>query len=995
MNEIFISYSRRDKTFTLQLFEALKTAKRGVWADWEDIPPGSDWLAEIKEGIERSQAVIFILSLEWVKSRECAKELDYAVKMGKRLIPVIWQNVEPKDVPPELSKLNWIFMREGDDFEKGFQLLTMTMDTDLEWLKVHTRLQTRALEWNGKNRDKSFILRGKDLADAEFQLATNSSKEPHPTDLQREYVFESRQAADKQRKFITSISITAALIMTALAVVAAVEAGLATKRAKIARAGELASQVQLLTSRDLQGSNSTSLLLALEAMHSVEKLRYADTITAQQSLYDSLSYVNGTPHVGHTDAIASVAFSLDGRWLATTSKSDHDLFLWDRQNTSAAPLKLIGHDKAIETALFSPDGHWLATGSEDNTIRLWNAQNFSDPAIILKGHDGNVNALAFSSDGNWLASGSADTTVRLWDLYALTTEPIVLKANTNIIDHLTFSPEGHWLAASSEDFIIRLWDMTNAKHESTQLIGHTKSIADLTFSPDGHWLASGSWDFTVRLWDLKNRENEPKILEGLDSQAITDLAFSSDGPWLAIASGSNILRLWNTQDPSTAVIQLDNHTSGINAVAFSPNGKWLATGSADKTSIIWNVADPSHYTPSIVLKLLGHDAGVNALAFSPDGQWLASGGTDKVVRFWDLQDPAISPTLLQEPKDVMYAMTYSPNSQWLATGSAEGDIRLWDVRAHTSTALPNEHPAIISSLAFSPDNHWLAAGNFNDGTLLLWNINEPKSAPLNMNAVASVYAIAFSDDSKQMFTASVDNTVQRWDLDKPSAPTTLLPSQTTTISTMAFNHDGHWLAADDLTTNAVSLWNVRNGSARPRLITDMEGAISAVAFDHKDHWLAVGSVIQSPNRPARNAIFVWDMQDASKPPIVLLGHVDRITALTFSTDDHFLISGSDDGTARIWNMDMLLNDTSSIPIHLQDQNGGLTALALSPDGKTLATADTAATLQVWNMNVDELMTSACKTVGRNLTRDEWLQFGFTEKYRATCSMWQTENITAP
>jgi WD40 repeat protein len=995
MNDIFISYSRRDKDFTLKLFEALKTAKREVWADWEDIPPGSDWFVEIKEGVEQSQAVLFILSPEWIKSGECAKELEYAVQMGKRLIPVIWQNVDPKDVPLELARINWIFMREGDDFEKGFQLLETTMDTDLEWLKVHTRLQTHALEWNNNHRDKSFILRGKDLADAEFQLATNTSKEPHPTDLQREYVFESRRAADKQRNLITSIATTTALMMTALAVAAVVEAGLATKRAKIARAGELASQVQLLTSRDLQGSNSASLLLALEAMHSVEKLSYADTITALQSLYDSLFYVNGTPLVGHADAVASVEFSPDGHWLATTGKSENELLLWDMQNTSAVPLKLSGHDGPIKTAIFSPDSHWLATGSEDNTIRLWNAQNFSDPAIVLKGHDDSVNALAFTTDGYWLASGSADTTVRLWDLHNLDAEPIILKENTDIIDDLTFSPDGHWLASSSEDFTIHLWDMTSPTHESTTLTGHSGSIAVLTFSSDGRWLASGSWDYTVRLWDLTNRANEPKILEGVDSQAITDLAFSPNGNWLAIASGSSILRLWNMQDPSTAAIQLDGHTAGINDLAFSPNGNWLATASADKTNIIWDVPDPGTSTPAIVMKLRGHDADVNSLAFSPDGQWLASGGVDKVVRLWKLQDPAINPALIQESKDVIYAMTFSPDGQRLATGSAEGDIRLWDVHAHTNILLANDHPAVIASLAFSPDAHWLAAGNFNDGTLLLWNITDPKAPSLHMDTTGSIYALAFSADSKQLLTASSDNTVQRWDLEEPSAPTTLLPSQTTTIATMSFSPDGHWLATDDLATNAVSVWNVQNGSAKPRLITEMDGAISALTFDHKGHWLAIGSVINSPNRPARNAIFVWDMEDASKPPLILLGHVDRITTLTFSADDHFLITGSDDGTARIWNMDTILNDTPSIPIHLQDLNGGLTAFALSPDGKTLATADTDAALQVWNMNLDELITAACQTVGRNLTRDEWLQFGFTETYRATCPNWQIEEAATP
>ena len=109
MTDVFISYSRRDKVFTQKLVDALQAANREVWADWASIPAASDWDAEIKEGIEKTNTVLFVLSPEWIKSNECRKEMVHAEQMGKRLVPIL--HIMPsvvQEVPPELAKLNWV-----------------------------------------------------------------------------------------------------------------------------------------------------------------------------------------------------------------------------------------------------------------------------------------------------------------------------------------------------------------------------------------------------------------------------------------------------------------------------------------------------------------------------------------------------------------------------------------------------------------------------------------------------------------------------------------------------------------------------------------------------------------------------------------------------------------------------------------------------------------------------------------------------------------------
>ena len=123
--------------------------------------------------------------------------------------------------PKSLGELNWIFYRDSDDFEKATDTLIRALDTDLNWVHAHTRLLTRAIEWDANGRNNSFVLRGEDLRAAELWLAqAGGQKERQPTALQTEYIIASRKA-DARRQRITLGAVTFALVVAiALAVVA-------------------------------------------------------------------------------------------------------------------------------------------------------------------------------------------------------------------------------------------------------------------------------------------------------------------------------------------------------------------------------------------------------------------------------------------------------------------------------------------------------------------------------------------------------------------------------------------------------------------------------------------------------------------------------------------------------------------------------------------------------------------------------------------------------
>jgi WD40 repeat protein len=204
VSHIFISYSRKDLAFAQKIVTALAEDDLDTWIDWKSIPKGEDWEKEIYHGIEEADAFLFLISPDSVVSEMCNKEIEHAVKNGKRILPIIIRDADPKSIHPEISKRNWIFCRDGqDDFNRAIEETRKTIHTDYEWLKYHTKLQVKALDWE-RQKDNSQLLRGKELRTAEKQLAeVNNQEDPQPTDLQRYYILASQRNEIRTRQQIT------------------------------------------------------------------------------------------------------------------------------------------------------------------------------------------------------------------------------------------------------------------------------------------------------------------------------------------------------------------------------------------------------------------------------------------------------------------------------------------------------------------------------------------------------------------------------------------------------------------------------------------------------------------------------------------------------------------------------------------------------------------------------------------------------------------------
>lgn len=226
---------------------------------------------------------------------------------------------------------------------------------------------------------------------------------------------------------------------------------------------------------------------------------------------------------GYSANVTSIAFSLDGSRLASTSgppiygqDGESTIMLWDVANGKEVAT-LRGHSGRVTSVAFSADGRHLASGSWDETVKLWDFANEREVAT-LRGHSSHVTSVAFSPDGSRLASGSWGGTVRLWDM-PRGKEVVTMRGHPGNVSRVAFSPNGcHLVSAyggrSSGGLwnnSVKVWDAVCGEEEAT-LQAHLGQVLSVVFSPDGSRLALGLKDKTIKLWDVHVVQQTPDVM---------------------------------------------------------------------------------------------------------------------------------------------------------------------------------------------------------------------------------------------------------------------------------------------------------------------------------------------------------------------------------------------------------------------------------------------------------------------------------------------------
>ncbi|HEV3262481.1 MAG TPA: serine/threonine-protein kinase [Gemmataceae bacterium] len=458
---------------------------------------------------------------------------------------------------------------------------------------------------------------------------------------------------------------------------------------------------------------------------------------------------------GHARGIPACAFSPDGKRLATAS-ADGTAKVWNAstgEELVSLPLiaRVFGHfesDGLVTSVAFSPDGKWLATTTMpwdqekalglSQQLEIWDAATGKHLFNIAR-QPGGFGQVAFSPDGKRLAAVGGDRTVKVWEMPG----PFLLEGHARQVKAVAFSPDGKRLAsAGGGQFPVlgepglglegvvhaMVGEMANASGSGELIIwntrtgrplsaaeGHTTGINSVAFSPDGTRLANGSDDGTVRLSDAASHR-EVLTLKSL-GHFVTSVAFSPDGTRLvgcALSSTAiGTANVWDT-DTGRVVLTLEVGGGSLHSVAFSPDGKQLATASDNRTVQVWNAASGEQ-----IRAFEGHNRAVSSVAFSPDGARLASGGDDHTVKVWDLQSGQEVFTLQGHSRGVT-SVVFSPDGRRLASGSQDQTVKLWDTATGQEVLTLKGHRATVTGLAFSRDGHRLASAS-EDGTVRIWD----------------------------------------------------------------------------------------------------------------------------------------------------------------------------------------------------------------------------------------------------------------------------------
>lgn len=206
---------------------------------------------------------------------------------------------------------------------------------------------------------------------------------------------------------------------------------------------------------------------------------------------------------GHTRRVMSLAFSDDGKWLATGG-ADSEVWLWEVATEKAERVAKIQNSSAVLSLAFVPGRRILAIGSTNKSVVLWDLDAKKQMDRGLEGHTGPVTSIAFSANGSIIATASADTTVRLYD--ARTFTPYATLQGPQKIVSLAFFPDGKRLVTAGDDGRVTLWDSDregNPESLRNALVplqgGGAPPAFAVAVSPDGSTLATGNLDGTILL----------------------------------------------------------------------------------------------------------------------------------------------------------------------------------------------------------------------------------------------------------------------------------------------------------------------------------------------------------------------------------------------------------------------------------------------------------------------------------------------------------------
>jgi WD40 repeat protein len=810
MTDLFISYSRDDREFAETLHDAVKKEEgRNAWLDKVDIEKGEQFWREIEQGIDGANALVFLISPTSIKKAAgeqeyCRRELEYAVRQGKRIIPIVLcdffelnERVEDrlrKDILAHqtLAERNWLKFH-AKTFDENLDELLKAADKDLEYVRLHTQFLGDARDWMNGGRKDSSLLRGEVLSQAENWLRNGKEKaelqrqedwrkyrDPEPKPEQETFIAQSRFAEDARLKRDT-LRKRAILWGGGFLAVSLVGAGIATwgavKASNLRREAEIATRLEQNGATALNQFKEQQTEGLLTAMRTVAELKTLvqdgrpleeyPTVNPLLTLQTALDGLQEVQLKGHQGNVYSVDLSPDGKMIATAG-SDGTARLWTLEGKELILLK--GHKGDVYSIQFSPKGKMIATKGSDN-IRLWS----TDGKELTQLED--AEGFTFSPDGEMIVTFKGSV-ANFWTFNGVIWS---LLRSQGSVSSMQFSPDGKMIVTAGEE-LVSLW--TRDGKELMQIKRPKWSVTSVQFSPDGKTIATTEVTESVdivRLWTLDGKllaeikrnpgSAVPTSFAGngfVGDGNVRAVEFSPDSRMIAIVGRDRVVRIWSIEGKE--LMQLTGHEGAVRSFRFSPDNKMIITTAQDRIVRVWSLNDNKP------LQLRGHQNWVEDLEISSDSKTILTRGWHDEPRVWKLSDEniikfsnyQINGYLGGPLRERIFFVHFSPDNKVITTSGIDGPLRFWtfngkeveQIKEYTG-GTPSIIPQGKTVVQLSPDGK-LKATVEEDGIAKLWTLNGKELAQFKGHQGAVLF-VQFSPDGKIIATTGADDTVRLWD----------------------------------------------------------------------------------------------------------------------------------------------------------------------------------------------------------------------------------------
>jgi WD40 repeat protein len=588
----------------------------------------------------------------------------------------------------------------------------------------------------------------------------------------------------------------------------------------------------------------------------------------------------------------------------------------------------LGHPLRVFSGAFSPDGQFVLTGGDGGSVCLWETATGRE-VRRFRGHTGWVKSVGFSPNGDLVLTGAFDDkTVRLWET-ATGHEVRRFGARAPAV----FSPDGRFvLAHGKDDNSARLFDSS-----SGQELLRFEGGSLVAFSPDGRFVLTGGPRGSVRLWETTTGR-ELKQFKGLLG-AVDSVAFSPDGrSILAAASmGTPAVLLWDVL--STRRLQTFD---GCCAVAFSVDGQHVLTGNLSGNAALWEVA-----SGRLVRLIEGPGnapfKAVTGVAFSPDGRFVLT--ANSLSRYVVLSESATGHTVRAffGVASGVHSVAVSPDGRFMLTGN-DGPAVLREFSTGHEVRHFGEQTSGVESIVFSHDGR-LVLGC--DGTVVrLWDTDTGREVErLEQGAGSTVSFVALSPDQRFVATGDFGDNTRLWNLatrqmvwqvKEPSGGPILTPAFFDPFSPVAFSPDGHSVLRGSWWFDKVPFLLEATTGRELQHFTGHTDQVFSVTFSRDGRFVLTGS----RDATAR----LWEVASGQEVRR-FSGHGDGVDAVAFSpdADGRFILTGSHDATARLWD-----KASGQEVRRFQGHTDSVDAVAFSPSGEFVLTGSNDGTARLWN-----------------------------------------------